>query len=190
MYNIFQTPWPLITAAVGILVILTVFRLGWPEKKRLWQLLLPPMLALTALGLDFFVKTDYEKIEVVIQLGFKAVADEDVDSLAKLLSDDYSDTVHHSKKRFVSFCQALFSEPLVEKVKLRYNKITVAGSRADAIFEAAVHLESNPDLAISPEIVFVKMKFDFTKTTHKIWLIQGSQIRAINNNPCNWNTVK
>ncbi len=190
MYNIFQTPWPLITASVGILVILTVFRLGWPEKKRLWQLLLPPILALTALGLDFFVKTDYEKIEIVIQLGFTAVADEDVDSLAKLLSDDYSDPVHHSKQSFVSYCQALFSEPLVEKVKLRYNKITVTGPYADAIFEAAVHLESNPDLAISPEIIFVKMKLDFTKTPHKIWLIEGSQIRAINNNPCNWNTVK
>jgi hypothetical protein len=190
MYNIFQTPWPLITAAVVILVILTVFRLGWPEKKRLWQLLLPPLLALTALGLDFFVKTDYEKIEIIFQLGSIAVADEDVDSLANLFADNYSDPVHHSKQSFVHYCRALFSEPLVEKVKLRYNKITVAPPRADALFEVAVHPESNPDLAVSPEIIFVKMKLDFTKTPHKIWLIRGSQIRAINNQPFNWNTVK
>lgn len=190
MYNIFQTPWPLITAAVIILVILTVFRLGWPEKKRLWQLLLPALLALTALGLDFFVKTDYEKIEIIFQLGSIAVADEDVDSLANLFADDYSDPVHHSKQSFVRYCRDLFSEPLVEKVKLRYNKITVAPPHADALFEVAVHLESNPDLAVSPEIIFVKMKLDFTKTPHKIWLIRGSQIRAINNQPFNWNTVK
>ena len=190
MYNIFQTPWPLITASVAILVILTVFRLGWPEKRRLWQLLLPPLLTITALGLDFFVKTDYEKIEIIFHLGLTAVADEDIDSLANLFSDDYSDPVHPSKQSFVSYCRALFSEPLVEKVKLRYNKITVTPPHADALFEAAVHLESNPDLAISPEIIFVKMKLDFTKTPHKTWLIRSSQIREINNQPFNWNTVK
>lgn len=190
MYNIFQTPWLLITAAVISLVILTVFRLGWPEKKRLWQLLLPMLLALTALGLDFFVKTDYEKIEIIFKLGSISVANEDVDSLAKLFADDYSDPVHNSKQSLVRYCHALFSQPLVEKVKLRYNKITVTPPHADALFEVAVHLESNPDLAVTPEIIFVKMKLDFTKTPHKRWLIRGSQIHAINNHPFNWNSVK
>jgi len=69
MTNVFETPWLLLFAALVLLIIVWLIRQSLPEK-RTWPLLLAP-LAVAVLGgaLEYFVKTDYERIETLMERG-------------------------------------------------------------------------------------------------------------------------
>ncbi len=86
MTNIFQTPWLLLFISLVLLMVVAVLRQSFPEKQRWWQLLLPLVLAIIAFGLDYFIKTDYEKVKHVIKCARDAVVAEDADALARTLS--------------------------------------------------------------------------------------------------------
>ena len=60
--NIFQSPWLLLTISVIALGVTAIIRQTWPQKRRWWQIPVFVMLAAASFGIDYFVKTDYEKI--------------------------------------------------------------------------------------------------------------------------------
>ena len=86
MTNIFQTPWLLLSISLVLLIVVTVVRQNSPEKTLWWLLLLPLILGVVAFGLDYFIKTDYEKVKHTIKCTRNAIVAEDTDALAKTLS--------------------------------------------------------------------------------------------------------
>ena len=115
MFNVFEHPWGLITVAIIILLVLLIVRSIFPEKRRWWQWLLPTLLAIAAFGFDFLVETDLEKINVVISAVVKAVEEENPDAIEPIISDNYRDSYHKTKKDLMYFCRWRLSEPLIEK---------------------------------------------------------------------------
>ena len=108
MTYIFQTPWPLLFISLVLLIVVTLVRQNSPEKQLWWLLLLPLVLAAVALGLDYFIKTDFEKVKHTLKCARNAVVAENADALGMTLSPEYSDRSHKSSKQLVSFMRSFF----------------------------------------------------------------------------------
>ncbi len=186
MFNVIETPWLLLSAAFVLLVVITVVRRSRPEKRRWWQLFLPAVLLGSAFALDFFVKTDYEKIQTLMSLGKKSVIDRNINQIDTIISPHYYDAGHNSKENFMAFCRFILSKPLLKKVKTRYNKLTISAPEAISEMEIVAHLLPESVYASAGRIVFVKAKLYFTKTYDKNWLISSFEILEINKQPFNW----
>ena len=86
MWNFFEQPWTLLGAAVIVLLGVLTFRIVWPEKRAWWQWLLPVGIAVLAVGLDWAVATDYEKIDRIGKIAMRAAEQEDCAALGRLLA--------------------------------------------------------------------------------------------------------
>ena len=189
MSQIFETPWPVLTVALIALAVVVIIRQTWPDKNRWWQLLIPLVIAAGGLGLEHFIETDYEKIESVIEAGRQAVINQDVGRLANIVSPDYSDSAHYSKEALMGFCRDLLDQPFVERIKRQQEQITISGQKAEAELSVRLHLHPQNPYAVGGTLMYVKMKLHLTKTAYGNWLISGSEIISINNQPFGWGSV-
>lgn len=187
--QIFETPWPVLTVALIALAVVVIIRQTWPDKSRWWQLLIPVVLAAGGLGLEHFIETDYEKIESVIEAGRRAVISQDVGRIAGIVSPDYSDSSHYSKDALLLFCRDLLDQPFVERIKKQQELITISGQGAEAELSVRLHLHPQNPYAVGGTLMYLKMKLHLTKTAYGNWLISGSQIISINNQPFGWGNV-
>ena len=190
MFNIFENPWLFLTVAFIALVVIVFIRQGWPDKRKWWQLLIPVIVAGAAFGLNYFVETDYEKVDSLIKLGTEAVIAKDIAQLDAVISPDYHSSTHRSKEKLIAFCRVLLSKPLISKARQRYKKIIVSPPEANAQLEFIVHMEEQNPYAIGGKIMHVKMKMHFTKTSHNNWLIDSAEILAVNNQQFNWSNLR
>lgn len=189
MSQIFETPWPVLTAAIIALGVVVIIRQTWSDKSRWWQLLIPLLIAAAGLGIEHFIETDYEKIESVIEVGRQAVISQDVGRLSSIISPDYSDSRHYSKDALLLFCRDLLSQPFVERIKKQQEQINVSGNNAEAELSVRLHLHPQNPYALGGTLMYVKMKLNLTKTAYGNWLISDSEIISINNQPFGWGSV-
>ncbi len=188
--HILESPWPLLTVAIILLAIVVVIRQTWPYKRRWWQLLLPLVLAVAAVGLDRFVETDYEKIESVIDTGIRAVIAQDLGQIDRIISPDYADSAHRSKAGLMAFCSDLLSQPLAERIKKLQEQITISGPEATAELSLRVHLQPQNVYATAGTLMFVKVKLNFAQTLYGKWLISRVELITVNNQPLNWGAFR
>ena len=189
MSQIFETPWPVLTAALIALAVVVIIRQTWPDKSQWWQLLIPLLIAAAGLGIEHFIETDYEKIESVIEVGRQAVISQDVNRLSSIISPDYSDARHYSKDSLLSFCRDLLSQPFVERIKKQQEQINISLPNAWAEISLRLHLHPQNQYAMGGTLMYLKMKLHLTKTAYGNWLISGSKIISINNQPFGWGSV-
>ncbi|RKY10600.1 MAG: hypothetical protein DRP65_06360 [Planctomycetota bacterium] len=187
--QIFETPWPALTVALIALAVVVIIRQTWPERSRWWQLLIPLIIAAAGLGLEHFIETDYEKIESVIEAGRQVVISRDIGRLASIISTDYSDSRHYSKDALLLFCRDLLSQPFVERIKRQQELVNISGQKAQAEISLRLHLHPQNPYAQGGTLMYVKMKLRLTKTAYGNWLISGSDIISINNQPFGWGSV-
>ena len=104
---------------ISLLVLYGVFRFRsiFPKKRHWWQWLIPVVIAGAAFGLDYFVQTDYEKINALIKTGMRAVEEEDANAIGTIVSADYRDSHHKSKEELMEHCKSRLSRSMVEKSK-------------------------------------------------------------------------
>jgi len=130
MLNIFEQPWDLVGLAVFVLAAVVLYRWANPRKKRLWQLTIPVLIVLAGFGLDQFVQTDAEKIKSLIAAVATAGQQQDCQSIAELVSPQYSDSYHSTKGHLINYCEAIFSRPLVEKGITSIYSMGITGSKS------------------------------------------------------------
>ena len=150
MFNIFEQPWTLLVVAILILPVLLMFRRISPEKRQWWQLLLPPLLALAAFGLDSLVQTDLEKINAVINTAVKAVEEENPGAIEAIISGNYHDSYHNTKGDLMYHCAARLSEPLVEKNITRIMSVDISPPNATAVFTVRIVFDKRSSVYQSP----------------------------------------
>lgn len=187
--NIFQTPWLLLTISVILLGVTAIIRQTWPQKRRWWQIPVFVVLAAAAFGIDYFVKTDYEKIEHVIVSDIKAAIRQDFHGISSTISGEYSDTIHKSKKAFMVACRSILSRTLMEKAVKRRCVITVSRDEASAELMIRLHLKPESQYAAVSTLMFVEMKISFRKSPTGEWLITNTEVLSLNNQPLNWRQV-
>ncbi len=186
MTNIFQTPWLLLSISLVLLIVVTVVRQNSPEKQLWWLLLLPLSLAVIAFGLDYFIKTDYEKVKHTIKCARDAIVAEDADAMARILSPGYSDRSHNSGDKLVSFLRSFFATTQIDKAPQRGGQIDINAPTATAENRYRVHVGPNSAYTQAATIYFVKVRLRLEKNADAQWLITGCELLELNFQPFSW----
>ncbi len=186
MTNVFQTPWLLLSISLVLLIVVTIVRQNSPEKSLWWLLLLPLVMAAVALGLDYFIKTDFEKVKHTIKCARNAAVAEDADALSTTLSPDYSDRSHNSRRQLVVFMRSFFATTKIDKAPQTTGQILIDAPTATAENVYRVHVEPNSAYAQAATLYFVKIRIRLTKNADAQWLITGCELMELNFQPFHW----
>ena len=186
MTNIFQTPWLLLFISLVLLIVVTVVRQNSPEKQLWWLLLLPLVLAIIALGFDYFIKTDYEKVKQAVKHARDAIVAEDADALARTLSPGYSDRSHNSGDQLVGFLRSFFATTQIDKAPQTTGQIVIDAPTATAENVYRVHVGPNSAYTQTASLYYVKVRIRLTKNADAKWLITGCELRELNFQPFHW----
>ena len=191
MFDIFEQPWTLVGAAVLVLFGMLTFRSFCPEKRRWWQLLVPVFLTVAAFGVDMLVQTDNEKINSVIHTVIKAVQQEDYSAIGAVITNNYSDSYHSTKKQFMDHCRRELSKPLVDKGKKTGLLIDISDSNATATLFAVIIFDKNSYISQNYiSFLLVKARLSLRKQPDKRWLISSIEILELDHQPTNWNRIR
>lgn len=189
MFNFFEQPWTLLFVSVVVLFIVLRSSKLCSARTRLQRLALPVLLAVIGVGLEFFIETDMEKINAVIAAAVSAVETEDSLMLEGIISADYRDSFHRSKKRLITHCRSRFSEPLIEKCITRIVTMEKSRQNAVAVLTARVIFDKRSFIAQYRPLTLVKLKIEFEKQADKNWYISRTEIFEIDKHPANWEYV-
>jgi hypothetical protein len=191
MFDIFEQPWTLLSAAVLVLFGILTFRSFCPEKRRWWQLIIPFLLALVDFAADMLVQTDTEKINSVIKAAIKAVQQEDCAAIGATIANDYNDSYHSTKKQLLDHCRRELSQALVDKGKKTGLLIKISDSKATAILFATIFFDKNSYISQNyKSFLWVKARLSLRKQPDKSWLISRVEILELDRQPTSWNRIR
>lgn len=191
MWDFFEQPWTLLGAAVLVLLGVLTFRSVWSERSKWWQWLLPLGTAALALGLDFGVATDLEKINGIIRTGIRAAEQEDCVTIARLIAPDYADSFHKSKQALMARCRERLVPPAVEQIRKLDVIVEISPPRATATFTMLMKFDKDSYWASTyKQYALVKMQFHLRKQPDKSWLIQQAEVLEVDKTAVNWRVAK
>jgi len=191
MLDIFEQPWTLVGAAVLVLFGMLTFRSFCPEKRRRWQLLVPVFIAVAAFGTDAIVQTDTEKINAVIKTALKAVKEEDFKTIEPLITNNYSDSYHGTKKSLLDHCKRELSRPLVDKSIKRGLLIDISDPEATAVLFVVIIFDKDSYISQNyKSFLLVKSRLSLRKQPDKNWLISRIEILELDRQPTNWGRIR
>jgi hypothetical protein len=193
MYNVFEKPWALLFTAVIVLLVMLMVRRKNRDSSRRQELSLFFFLAATAFGLDLLVKTDTEKINAVIHTAVKAVENEEPDAIEPIISANYRDSYHNTKKALMHHCKATLSPPLVEKNITRILAIEIPPPKTTATATFTVRIVFDKQSYVYQSfrrIMLAKLKLHLQKQNDKSWLIDRAELLEIDTQPVKWENVK
>lgn len=190
MFNFFEQPWTLLGASVLVLFVVWTYRSVWDEKRRWWQLLIPIIVAATAVGLDFFVVTDLEKIHIVAKSLLKAAENEDSDAIARLIASDYKDSRHTNKAALVRRCRQEFNGPTIQVLKKKGHKVELSEARATMTASLFARLEKDSRWARQyKEVALVRIRLDLARQPEGRWLISRAEVLQVDGFPVSWGAI-
>jgi len=191
MFNTLENPWGLLIAAVAALLAVWIFRSIAPHKMQWWLWLVPLAIGGAAFAIDFLVETDTETIEKTIYELTKAVEQENCDAIAALISDDYKDSFHKTKRQLMSHCKVRLNTPIVEKAISRIVANEQSSPNAVVIFTVRVLFNKESDISqlYKPD-VFFKVQADLEKQSDRRWLINRTEILEIDRFPAGWHGIQ
>jgi len=192
MFDFFEQPYTLISAAVLVLFGVLTFRSVLPEKRHWWQLLLPVFVVVAAFALDMLVQTDLEKINSVIKTVIKAVEEEDCNTIEAMIAENYSDSFHNSKSHLMRHCRQRLTPSLIVKNKKRASPfVQLSPPRATAILFMLTTFDKNSSISVNyKSFLFSKTELHFQKQLDKTWLINRAEILELDRQPAKWNDIR
>ena len=192
MFQIFEHPWGLLITAAVVALILLIIKSAFPQKHHWWQWLAPVLIVAAAFGLDYFVRTDTEKIRTLIKTAAKAVEEENPGAIEPLISPYYRDSFHNSKQRLMNHCRSTLSRPLVEENITRIGKIEFSSPKttATATFTVRIRFDQQSYAYELKREMFTRVKLDLQKEPDSRWLIKRAEIVAIDLQPADWKTIE
>ncbi len=189
MTNVFETPWLLLSVALVLLIVVWFVRQSLPQK-RTWPLLLIPLgVAILAGALEYFVKTDYEQINELLERGRRAALNEDADALARTLAENYTDRAHRSKAQVEAFFRSFFLNSQIDRIRRTASQVAITPPTATAECVYRVQLAPNNAYGQAGNLYFVKLRFSFSRQPDGRWLIDGADLREVNFQPMGWGDV-
>jgi hypothetical protein len=193
MFDIFEQPWTMLGVAIISMIILFIIRSVYPNKRRWHQLLIPIFIAAFGFGIEYFVKTDLEQINSLIQTGISAIDSRNVQSARNLLSEEYRDSAGHSKEELLAYCDALLKQNLIKSCKQSGVPDIKIQSKTNATveFNTIIVLEKSGNAELeSVPFLKVKVKLDIGKESDKKWRVSKSELEELNNQAVKWSDIR
>ena len=189
MWNIYEQPWTLLITAVILIPVVAVISVFIKSKYKSMIWLIPVLVAVAGPLIDFAVKTDREKILYVIDTGVKAVENEDCDSIAAIISDNYTDSANQKKTTLLSRCRSMLRPPAVDKIYDSIRDLQISGDTATADTLLRIFFDPQSYYAEFSKILLVQVQINLKKNPEGKWLITGIEILAVNGQPSGWGSV-
>jgi hypothetical protein len=191
MFNIFEYPFVGIGIAVISALVLWIFGLVRPGKKRRWHPLIPVGIIILSFAVSYFVRTDREKINYAFNKGVAAFELRQIEPIKEIVADDYSDSFHSSKDLLVAYCQALFAIAAIEKTTFLSRRLQIEDGRAVLVAEAVVKFTPDSEPAkVGKALMIIKARFYFKKSPGRQWLINHSEILELDRKQVNWSELR
>jgi len=182
MTNIYEQPWLLLAVSAVVLLALAIFR---PQKHKFLFWLFPVIIAASAFAIDYLVPTDVEKVQGVIAGLVKAAEKEDPEAIGRLISNDYRDSSHRSKRALMENCRDRLSEPIIEKNVLTIVSMEVEPPNATVVFTVRVVFDPQGPVFEFSKMMIFKLQAQLGKEGDN-WLIKRIEVVAINLQPADW----
>lgn len=182
MYNIYENPWLLFFVSLFVLVVVVMYRRLFPDKCRFWQLTIPFALMAAAFGIDHFVKTDYEKIELTIKQGVRSAVDADMDLLEPIISPDYADGRYTSKQNLLKSLGRIIDKANIKRIKIRHNFIEIDNKQASSQMRITVFMQPESELGSLNSLMFIELELEFEKRRDN-WQIRSIDVISLNDDP-------
>ena len=192
MFDFFEQPYTLVGAGVLVLFGVLTFRSVLPEKCRWWQWLFPVVLAGAAFGLDAVVQTDTEQINATIEAGVRGIEAEDLGAIGRVISDSYSDSLHRTKERLLSYCRQALSQSLVVKTKIKGLKLMdLSQANATAVVFTQITFDKNSYVAenYKPSLL-IKTRLNLKKQSGIGWLISRVELEGLDGQSVSWRQIR
>lgn len=186
---IFQSPWVLIWVSTMVWLVAAIIRVTIPEKKHWWHMAAAVVIFAAAFGVDYFVQTDREKIDSLIDRGIEATVAADVEAVGAIIGGNYCDRVHKSKADFMDTCREYFRRPGVESIKRSYYEVTITETWAVVDMNAVVHLVGGNSEVPMIQMIPVKLKIECQKNGEKDWAVSSADLVEVNGTAVNWNHI-
>ena len=193
MFNIFQQSWTLLISAAMSLLVLYIIRDILADKKIRYLWLIPIILALAGFCLDYFIKTDLEQINLIIETCSEAFENENYPALTGLLCPDYRDSYHKSPEELLSYCRALLREPLIETNKILAREIEITASTAKAVIVVWTFFDKQGFVYQYKPMQLTKLKLHLVKNrpnSLQDWEIKQIDILEVDHKKANWSALK
>lgn len=191
MFNVFESPLLLSLTAVVSVIVIWVMRVARPDKIGWRYSMIPILIMAAAFSLDFFVKTDREKINSALNIAIKAFTLKQIEPISEIVAADYSDPANSSKMMILAYCKALFEIAPVEKISLLSKNLKINGSKAVLTSDAMVKFAPESEITkMGQSLMLVKFRLYFRKTAQKQWLVHSSNILEIDRKAVNWGQVR
>ncbi len=191
MFDIFENPWGLLTTAVASLLAVWIFHSIALHKMRWWLWLPPFVIGAAAFGIDFLVETDNEKIEKTIYTLTKAFEEENCDAIAKLISENYSDSFHKTKRQLIANCKGRLNTPIIEKAIPRIVSNEQSSPNTSVIFTVRVLFDKQSDVSqVYKPDMFFKVQADLEKQSDGLWLVNRIEILEIDRFAASWHGIQ
>ena len=184
MYDIYQDPWLLFSVSIFVLVIVVMHRRIFPDKCRFWQLIIPFALMASAFGVDYFVKTDHEKIELTVKQGIRPAVDADMDMLEPIISPDYSGNRYISKQNLLNSLGKITDKANIMRIKIRQNFIQIDHRNASSEMRITVFMQPESEYAPANTLMFIQLELQFEKRLDD-WLVLSVNVISLNDDPLN-----
>lgn len=190
MLDFFEQPWTLLGVAVLVLFGILTYRSVYPDKRRVWQFLIPVAVAGAGFGLDLLVTTDLEKIHSVIRMAIDAAENEDCAAIERLLASGYDDGFHHSKADLMARCRRELDGPTLMQVKKRGDTVALSGSEATAEFTVRARFEDSSRVAREyKRALRISVRLHLRKQPDGTWLIDAAQPYQVDTLPVSWRGI-
>jgi hypothetical protein len=150
------------------------------------------VIAGAAFGLDAIVQTDPEQIGATIEAGVKAVEARSIDGISRIISEDYSDSLHGTKERMLFYCQQAITRNMVVKTNTKGVKLMdLSQTDATAVVFTQMTFDKSSYVAENyKSSLLIKTRIDLKKRPDSGWLVSRVELEGLDGQSMTWRQVR
>ncbi len=188
MWNITETPWLLLIVGGIVFGIVMMVRQAIPDKQRWWQLAIPAAIFAMSFGLDYFIRTDREKIEAIFGEAKRMAIKQDFSRFNEIFSPDYQDSRNATRDDLRQFCRLSLAMTSLNSVRIRSWDLSILDDEAESEIRLRVWIHYRGEEMEVQTPYWVRIRVNFARNDRN-WQITTTEIVSVNDDPMGWREV-
>ncbi len=189
MWNVTETPWLSLIVAGLTFSIVMMIRQANPDSRNWKQLAIPMILLVAGLGLDFFIRTDHEKIVEVFKQARRIGVTQDFTHFNKVFAAEYRDSRNRNRDDLRRFCEESLAMTSLKSVRIRSQQLQIRDGKATGDIRLRVWLHYRGEELEVQTPYWVRLRGEFVRLPDREWRIVSTEIVSVNDDPMGWREV-